>query len=138
MKLFFEKLLGPQRVPLQFFLDFATKWMLKNPKNPFYIFRHSDTVQKNFFPDIRLSQNISTKNFFFNTSRILEVEVRKYCAISELLTLYPNYIFTKEETEVQKQALLFVPARYISYVFQHAISELQGFRNCFLSFSKNL
>ena len=31
--------------------NFATEWMLKNPKGPpFYIFRHCDTVQKsNFF-----------------------------------------------------------------------------------------
>ena len=44
----------------------------------------------------------------------MEVEVRKYCSISEFLMLSPNYLrFTKEEAETQKQPLIFVPARYI-------------------------
>ena len=49
---------------------------------------------------------------FFNTIRILEVEVRKDWGTPEFSTSYSNYIaFYKEEAEVQKPALLSVPAR---------------------------
>ena len=58
--------------------------------------------------------------------------------MSEFLTLYSNYIaFTKEEAEVQKQALPFVPARYIrnSEAFFEHEGTFSVFWKIFVSFS---
>ena len=60
-------------------------------------------------------------NFSFFKNRFAVINILKpYCIsnifsiLSEFWTLYSNYIaFTKEEAEVRKQALPFVPARYI-------------------------
>ena len=53
-------------------------------------------------------------NNFFNTVRILDVEVRENCAIYDFSTLYRNYNeLTKKEAGVRSQALAFVSARYI-------------------------
>ena len=98
--------------------------MLKNLKvSPFRFFRHYETVQSSHFSSDRFSQYIST-NIFFRYSPIFWRTIRSKA-------LYPNFWryvqtilrFSKEETEVRKQALLFAPARYIR--ISEAFSEPQ-------------
>ena len=90
---FFRKFLMSPKGPLCSFFDSlqqnGCKEILESLPFRFFVI---ETVQKShFLSDVRFSQYISTDNFF-NTIGILEVEVRNYCAISEFLTLYSNYI----------------------------------------------
>ena len=83
-------------------------------QNPFQIFPHFENVQNsNLLSDIRFCQYVSYDIFryYLNFGRIIRSEA---LYPNFYITLYPNYIaFTKEEAEVQKQALPCVPARYI-------------------------
>ena len=87
---------------------------VKIPKSPlFQSFRHYEIAHSfHFLSDFRVFQYVSTINFFFNFIRIFDVI---YEALYLKFQCYTRTTlrFTKEEAEVQKQALSFVPARYI-------------------------
>ena len=94
--------------------------------HPFYIFWHYDMVQNShFLSDIRFSQYISTDNFF-NTIQIFDmisdvncVSLKGRCRFKNI-ALYStcwHYVVSilrfTEEADVRKQALPFVPGRYV-------------------------
>ena len=81
---------------------------------PFYILRHYETVQSShFLSDIRFSQKISKKYI----SILSEFSRWRF----QYVAVYPNFCryirtimrFTKEKAGIRKQAIPFVPARYI-------------------------
>ena len=65
---------------------------------------------------VQWHQNHTTRRGF-NTIRILEVEVRKICAVSDFLRYIQTLLrFTEEQAKVREQAVPFIPPCYIRTV----------------------
>ena len=98
-----------------FFLKFCNRMDVKKSQMVpnFTFFRHYETSKFSFLSDIRFSQKTSFDKFSIRS------EFRRWWF--ENIALSPNFWrnirtilrFTKEEAQIRRQAILFVPARYI-------------------------